>query len=315
MPLEVSTGRWKSLSSGRLSIVETIISQFCLATPLRDLAARRKLSSRSSEEVGRDHPQEECTVGEESKIRDTAEAIKTVLEAAPIYPDAVQPAAKEFGRTFQPAGAEFGMALATVAKAVNVALAPLRGLIWGWDKIEEIVIPAIGKRFEKKLRCLVEPPLTVAGPALEALRFAGPVPALREMYINLLATSMDSETVHKAHPAFVEIIKQLSPDEARLFSTIAQMNPTRICPVSIWATATEMRLSDGTRTEAAQCDHHDLLPSYFANLHRLGLVEDNTEEGGSIPVGGGLMETLLTGTVCLTSLGMQFWNACGDTHL
>ena len=43
---------------------------------------------------------------------------------------------------------------------------------------------------------------------------------LRELYANLLATSIDSITAHEAHPAFVEIIRQLTPDEARIVKYI-----------------------------------------------------------------------------------------------
>ena len=59
-------------------------------------------------------------MGDESKIRDAADAVKGLLEAAPIYDDALQPAAKQVGK-----------ALETLGKAVNMALAPIAALIWG----------------------------------------------------------------------------------------------------------------------------------------------------------------------------------------
>lgn len=59
-------------------------------------------------------------MADESKIRDAADAAKGLLEAAPIYEDALQPAAKQVGK-----------ALETVGKAVNVALAPIGALVWG----------------------------------------------------------------------------------------------------------------------------------------------------------------------------------------
>jgi len=39
---------------------------------------------------------------------------------------------------------------------------------------------------------------------------------IRNMYANLLASSMSEKVKNDVHPAFVEIIKQLSPDEARI---------------------------------------------------------------------------------------------------
>ena len=40
-------------------------------------------------------------MGEENKIKDAAEAVKGILEAVPIYQDALQPAAKELGKGLQ----------------------------------------------------------------------------------------------------------------------------------------------------------------------------------------------------------------------
>src|SRR5262249_12995200 len=134
------------------------------------------------------------------------------------YKDLAQPSAKRLGKELVPAAKQLGQ---TAVRALNTVLAPLRGAIWGWEKIEEIVIPELAKRVEDALHKLVTPKRTVAGPALEASRFAGGEPALREMYVNLLATSMDRDTATKAHPAFAEIIRQLTPDEARVVQFFA----------------------------------------------------------------------------------------------
>ena len=36
------------------------------------------------------------------------------------------------------------------------------------------------------------------------------------MYVNLLETAMDKETAANAHPAFVEVVRQMVPDEAKI---------------------------------------------------------------------------------------------------
>lgn len=61
-------------------------------------------------------------------------------------------------------------------------------------------------------RC--KPKVIIVGPVLEALKYTFDEQKLREMYINLLVSSMDTEEVKKVHPSFVEIIKQLSPSDA-----------------------------------------------------------------------------------------------------
>ena len=151
-------------------------------------------------------------------VGETAKAVAELAKEIPVYLDAVQPTAKSLGSALAPAGYEIGRAVTAAAKAVNIALAPLHGAVWGWDRIEVIVLSELGRRFEAKLKKLVTPKPNVAGPILEALRYAGHDATLRDMYLNLLAASMDSETVTKAHPAFVEVIRQLTPDEAKLLN-------------------------------------------------------------------------------------------------
>ncbi|MCA1319794.1 DUF4393 domain-containing protein [Bacillus tianshenii] len=61
---------------------------------------------------------------------------------------------------------------------------------------------------------LQEPPMSVVGPALEASRFYIEEHELREMFANVIAASMDKSKSKMVHHSFVEIIKQLSPDDA-----------------------------------------------------------------------------------------------------
>jgi hypothetical protein len=108
-------------------------------------------------------------VPEESKIRDAADAAKGILEATPIYQDALQPAAQQMGK-----------ALETVGKAVNAALAPVGALIWGYDRIRDWLVPALEARLATTPSDrIVTPRPTIAGPAIEALRFAGHEESLR----------------------------------------------------------------------------------------------------------------------------------------
>jgi Abortive infection alpha len=165
----------------------------------------------------------------------------------------------------------------TAAKAVNLVLAPIRGLVWGWEKIEEIIFPELARRFEQKLQQLVTPKTTVAGPALQALRFAGDEAPLCEMFVNLLTTAMDKETALHAHPAFVEVIKQLSPDEAKVLQFLALVNQvplvrvTRaIAPSYSFYTVAVPWFSPINKN--VSCAHPELIASYLDNICRLGLA-------------------------------------------
>lgn len=129
---------------------------------------------------------------------------------------------------------------------------------------------------------IVTPDLTVAGPAVEALKFAGHKEELREMYASLLATSMDRETAEKAHPAFVEIIKQLTQDEARILNMVATLNYTAVLDLEVVAPANVSTNASGLRNLAtlgifSDSQHKTLLPNYIDNLLRLRLIEKHLD--------------------------------------
>lgn len=63
---------------------------------------------------------------------------------------------------------------------------------------------------------IVEPEPYVAVPAIQQLSYSLDSEELRELYANLLASSMNADKKDEVHPAFVDIIKQLNPDEAKL---------------------------------------------------------------------------------------------------
>lgn len=68
---------------------------------------------------------------------------------------------------------------------------------------------------------LVPPPPRIAGPLLAQYVFVEDDADLRVLFEKLLATAVNSDTRESAHPAFVEILKQLSPTEARLMKGLA----------------------------------------------------------------------------------------------
>ncbi|WP_066307777.1 DUF4393 domain-containing protein [Bacillus sp. FJAT-29814] len=200
-----------------------------------------------------------------SNVKETVEAVQGIVEAVPVYEDMLQPAAKELGKSIH-----------TLSKAINIALSPVSGLVWGFDQIKEYLQPALEKRFKNKTKeNIVSPEVTVAGPALEALRFSGHNEELRELFANLLATSMDKESSSKAHPSFVEILKQLTSDEARLlkkiglgYHPIISLKAMESDNLSYYELLRNFTLLG----EEANIDHPEILSNYLDNLKRLGLI-------------------------------------------
>jgi len=146
-----------------------------------------------------------------SNVKDIIDSTTGLVKAVPIYGDLVQPAAKEIGK-----------ALGTVAKTVNLALAPVSGVIWSYETIKDFVSTKVSEKLKNvPPENIITPNPVVAGPALEALKYTGHESTLREMYANLLASALDSDTADNTHPSSVEIIKQLSTIEAQILSFLS----------------------------------------------------------------------------------------------
>lgn len=128
---------------------------------------------------------------------------------------------------------------------------------------------------------IVTPKPNIAVPALEALRYTGHESSLSDLYANLLAASMDKSTAQGAHPAFVEIIKQLTPDEAKIVGLFIHdmvfplldvrrdyKNPTLEKSGGFFVLVNFSQLGF-----IAKCEFPHLTPTYIDNLCRLGLAE------------------------------------------
>ncbi len=67
---------------------------------------------------------------------------------------------------------------------------------------------------------LVEPSVQVAAQALENSKYCIESEELRKMFVNLISKSMHADYSTAVHPSFAEIIKQMSPIDARVLKTI-----------------------------------------------------------------------------------------------
>lgn len=135
---------------------------------------------------------------------------KAVDKVPEIYDDGLKPATQESGKT-----------LSLIPRTINAALAPLRQ----WIAQKEYNVAETEKLLAQKLenidqRKIVTPEPYVAVPAMQAISYSMNSQGLRDLYANLLAKSMNADTKDIVHPAFVEIIKQLSPLDARILNII-----------------------------------------------------------------------------------------------
>jgi hypothetical protein len=133
---------------------------------------------------------------------DTNIGLGNTIEKA--YDDLVHPSAKRIGEI-----------VSLLPRAIGVALTPLEKYVLNG----EYSLKATKKLLEEKLKDvdpeqIKTPEAYVAVPALQAIAYTTDNETLRDLFANLLAKAMQKDTADTVHPAFVEIIKQLSPDDA-----------------------------------------------------------------------------------------------------
>lgn len=88
-----------------------------------------------------------------------------------------------------------------------------------------------------------EPKLSVVGPALEASKFYIEEDEIRGMFAKLIASSMDKTQSSNIHPSFVEMIKMLSPLDAKNLYYLSQIGEDATI------SAVHLQFPNGTFTE------------------------------------------------------------------
>lgn len=143
---------------------------------------------------------------------------KPATVTAPIARVALTDAAKAFGQEVIPAGTQLGR---TTKGLVNIATAPLRALIWGYERVEEKLLPLIEKKVsEIPKENLVNPNPTLIGSTLDGSKFSLESEHLCEMFANLAASAFDKDKFDNCHPSFPLIIQNLSGEDAFAAATL-----------------------------------------------------------------------------------------------
>jgi len=135
------------------------------------------------------------------------EIVKEV--AVPFYNDALSPVSREVGK-----------GLESVARMANA------GIFLAEDCVQALT--SVLRMTSQQLLCLppervsVERP-RVAAKVIEEARYAIREPEVQQMFASLLAAAMDKERANLVHPAYVEVIRQLDSDEAKILKYMHQL--------------------------------------------------------------------------------------------
>jgi len=263
---------------------------------------------------------------EDDIVSKALKAKKQLGEAFPLYQDMVHPAAREVGKTLE-----------VIFATVNKLMRPYARMVFGGERYVQWAGLEVAEKLERRgipPERLITPDPSVAGPALDAMRFALHQEELRDLYISLLAQSIDKETAHHGHPAFVDVIRQMTPDEAKLLHYI-RAHGGGAPVIDLFQTKGSDRKFIVNNISLlgiqAECDYPDLAPSYIDNLIRLRLLKEPSNMKIADPKvytdltesevlkkakqEANLAEGFVFGTdqkaVSMTEYGKQFCNACG----
>lgn len=224
-------------------------------------------------------------------------AIETVPD---LYDDALKPATQESGQT-----------LALIPRAINAALVPLRQ----WIAEREYKLAETEKLLAKKLEHvgeekIVTPEAYVAVPAIQAISYSMDSEELRNLYANLLAKAMNSDTKDLVHPSFVEIIKQMSPIDSLVFKTIMERDANPIIDLVYNKYESDIPIAIESQTIIENVTDINIAP-----VETVGISIDNLIKQGliSIPREKAYVDTSLYDNILQTPFYIKQQQSCPDT--
>lgn len=202
------------------------------------------------------------------------ELVKTLANQSA---EAIGEAYKDLAKpSFEP----IGQIISYPFRALRLAFGPIEK----WLSHQEASLKMAADAVAEKTKDIPEEKIVplepyIAVPAVMQLSYCENSDELRDLYANLLASSMNVDKKWQVHPAFVDIIKQLNPDEARYLKTITP-NSVQIYPLI----DVDFSIGDGNGGGhpiiTNFTDYHlDVLEnpqnicSYIDNLVRLNIIE------------------------------------------
>jgi len=227
--------------------------------------------------------------------------IKSIVPLDKVYEDALSPAMKQIGK-----------ALENVAKTSRFLLAPIDYLAAQHDRWERYL-----KKVSEKVKKedLIEGHPQIVIPTLEGLSLTYENSLLSELFINLLANSIDKTKQDLAHPAFPNIIKQISHDESVILFYLKKKS-YKIKQQSDWVE--EKRLFFNKRTISDEFpleklsfpNHIWLYMNHLNSLNLAGTYQVGNQEIIQDPTTGGQTGVYINSEKRLIDFGRLFVDAC-----
>jgi len=243
-----------------------------------------------------------------------AKAAPEVVKEA--YGDVASPGLKQGGKLGE-----------DIVKAARLILFPVQFAAAIQDRLDEYINKAIRQVPAARL---IAPTESIILPVAEKLRFQEVTNPVTNLYINLLSRAMDGERVGEAHPAFINVIEQLAPDEVLLLREIAGKDYTLImAKAEQWYTPTIEEIHEKIekpnipealikRSYSIVFKYHslnqpELFPVFLEHVSHLGLIKVTND-----PINRGeykgfyrySRDQMNISFIQLSNFGRLFYNAC-----
>jgi len=194
---------------------------------------------------------------------DVVKAVPELIKE--IYKDAAQPGVQEVGK-----------ALGTILGLGNTILWPVRLV----NAMADELLRHHMEKYRLRLASIspekvipVSPELGV--PLLDHFTYVSDE-VLSDLYVNLLVSASDADKVDSAHPGFIRVIEQLSPDEAKLLLKFRDKDVVAWFYINARDRGTGEQRQFGNpygELAASELRFPHNMEVYLANLQGLGIVQ------------------------------------------
>ena len=204
----------------------------------------------------------------DSKMIDTTVAsFKDLLPE--VYGDALKPGMKAVGHA--------------IGDALEMCLLPITAMGYV-PKLAKVCLDKHLKTLEEKLdkipedkKANIHPQISI--PVIQKLLYTTN-DTIAELFLNLLTSSANIDMCSNAHPGFVEIISQLSPDEAKIIQYLKGKDDIQYAEIRAYVKSGQgynTLLPKSTLIPFyVKLDFPKNIHAYYSNLIRLGILEDKS---------------------------------------
>ena len=190
--------------------------------------------------------------------------------AVEVYKDAVSPIVKPIGEI-----------LGFLPRTIKLALSGWEKWIINGEESLKLTAEAIKEKVKQIPEDkLVEPEPYVAIPAIQQISYCQNSEELRDLYANLLTASMNADKKWQVHPSFVDIIKQITPDEAKIIKSLPNFKNSFMPAIDVKlldkdksSKGHQILLTNFTTIGLDVIENKANICSYIDNLIRLKIIE------------------------------------------